>query len=403
MNRKILTSRIHCSLVCIFCAIFLYGCPDDQLCDHPDPTWKASQSFDANLWATGVFFTDENNIWISAIPIPDAQPVPDLPVTILKSSNGGSTWTKITIPGTNKMVASPIFPLDGNTAWIDVYGKGLYKTSDGGLTWNIINSTSVCKAHMGRPHFFNQNDGIKIGFYDHTGLQNDSIKLFSTTDGGATWTQIASPDAGNKLAGEQPGAGISSIFCAKGDTVAFCTSFGRVFMSYNRGISWKVVSYGSAPYEFFHTMAMESSKKFVVISWSKTYVSGDTITYGPSTGHTAIIATKDGGITWLSPYVPLIQAQGYDYISFIPGLKDTYVYSLYRMLSTMGGTWITTNQSLSFAIADENIYNMGPTAFWSSKIGIGASFNSNVTSGSKINYIYKWSDETLACDGILPL
>ena len=52
----------------------------------------------------------------------------------LRTTNGGQNWTVATITGATGGSAS-ITAIDANTAWVCNAG-GVYKTTDGGLTWD---------------------------------------------------------------------------------------------------------------------------------------------------------------------------------------------------------------------------------------------------------------------------
>ncbi|MBU1180494.1 hypothetical protein KJ885_06130 [Patescibacteria group bacterium] len=62
--------------------------------------------------------------------------------TVLKSTNGGSTWTKLPAPKNPGIVGETTNPLSSisfineNTGWI-VGGYSIFKTVDGGTTWQV--------------------------------------------------------------------------------------------------------------------------------------------------------------------------------------------------------------------------------------------------------------------------
>lgn len=100
---------------------------------------------------------------------------------IVKTNDGGSTWTSITLP-----VNAPLKKIqftDSNTGYIiggdNTFGI-LLKTTDGGQNWSVINLNALeCPYGM---FFLDNNTGFITG-------KNLFIK---TTDGGQDWTSLKS-------------------------------------------------------------------------------------------------------------------------------------------------------------------------------------------------------------------
>src|SRR5277367_1527697 len=65
---------------------------------------------------------------------------------IYKSTDGGDSWTNMGLPNSERISKIIVDPKDGNTVyacvpgklWSDSEDRGLYKTADGGKTWNLI-------------------------------------------------------------------------------------------------------------------------------------------------------------------------------------------------------------------------------------------------------------------------
>jgi photosystem II stability/assembly factor-like uncharacterized protein len=63
---------------------------------------------------------------------------------VYKSTDGGESWTKVGLGGTERITKIVVDPTDGNTVyvcapgplWSDSPNRGLYKTSDGGKSWH---------------------------------------------------------------------------------------------------------------------------------------------------------------------------------------------------------------------------------------------------------------------------
>src|SRR6266436_160689 len=65
---------------------------------------------------------------------------------IYKSTDGGETWNKVGLPNSERISQIVVSPKNSDTVytavpgalWSDSPDRGLYKTSDGGKTWNLI-------------------------------------------------------------------------------------------------------------------------------------------------------------------------------------------------------------------------------------------------------------------------
>jgi len=131
----------------------------------------------------GIFFTDVNTGYISG-----------LNGTILKTTDGGTSWT----PQASGIPVGPTILLsihfaDANNGII-VGGIGnpsftpnpvILKTTNGGATWLRITSPTTTSV-FSQVKFSNANTGYIVGGT----LSNNSGTLLKTTDGGTSWSQI---------------------------------------------------------------------------------------------------------------------------------------------------------------------------------------------------------------------
>jgi photosystem II stability/assembly factor-like uncharacterized protein len=116
-------------------------------------------------------------------------------VAILKTVDGGLTWQDITPAGVRLSEHSAADFMDANYAWIaELQGTTVtvLRTSDGGANWQSSTFTSQ-QSGLDRPHFINTQDGwIALGTAQ--GMFHTTEDVFQTTDGGQTWTKVASTD-----------------------------------------------------------------------------------------------------------------------------------------------------------------------------------------------------------------
>ncbi len=98
--------------------------------------------------------------------------------TILKTTNGGGTWTQLRYTASQLSYES-VFFVNASTGWAGGEGGTLVKTTDGGATWSP--QTSQVFGRIKSLYFTDANNGW---------LSSDNGGGISrTTDGGATWVK----------------------------------------------------------------------------------------------------------------------------------------------------------------------------------------------------------------------
>ena len=108
-----------------------------------------------------------------------------LGAVVYKTTDGGLSWQKEIISQTIGDFGFQLQFFDANIGWASVInlttGSKYYKTTDGGNTWNLIstdNSLKICD-------FIDSNNGwaIDVGFL----LPGPPYKIYHTTNGGVSW------------------------------------------------------------------------------------------------------------------------------------------------------------------------------------------------------------------------
>jgi photosystem II stability/assembly factor-like uncharacterized protein len=127
------------------------------------------------------------------------------PLLLLVTSDGGGTWIVRTVPQ-DLVFGVWVDFVDAAHGWV-IAGSAtdfdavpgvalpLYKTDDGGLTWDAVPTTVVWRSRASSPpmgpidilDFVDQNNGFAIR---ERYMANGLSQLLKTTDGGRTWTVV---------------------------------------------------------------------------------------------------------------------------------------------------------------------------------------------------------------------
>jgi photosystem II stability/assembly factor-like uncharacterized protein len=130
---------------------------------------------------------------------------------VYKSTDGGETWNYAGLPNSERVAKIVVSPTSSDTVfaavpgalWSDSPDRGLYKTSDGGKNWNLIlkgaNLSTGCSAIAIDPTdpnkmFATMWDFRRKGWTFRSGGDGPEAPsgsgLVRTGDGGATWTEV---------------------------------------------------------------------------------------------------------------------------------------------------------------------------------------------------------------------
>ncbi len=229
--------------------------------------------------------------------------------TILRTTDGGATWTSV---GGGNLGTEPvynIFGVDAQTALCttspsDTY---IYRTTDGGTTWTQV--LAVTGGFMDAIWMTDANNGFAYG---------DPVsgfwELFTTTDGGATWNPAPS------LAQNGSEAGWNNSMYVSGSDIYFGTNNTTIYYSSDMGNSWT-----------------PQSTSTVTNSYSLWF---NDASNGLTGGNTTLAQTTDGGTTWTA----LSNVPGSGNIFGITGVDNKWWFSRGSSVyytEDNGSTWVT--------------------------------------------------------------
>ena len=182
---------------------------------------------------------------------------------VYKSEDGGKSWKNTGLKESRQIGGIAIDPNDGNIVYVAAYGpsrvaggdRGIYKTTDGGKTWNNILSvskyTGAFEIHMD-PRYSNilyasmhqRMRNLYTGVYG-----GPESGIYRSTDSGTTWDKMSkglpSADMG------RIGIAISPVNPDVLYAIVEAAKEGGVYKSTDRGVSWSKQSSYVSSYAFY--------------------------------------------------------------------------------------------------------------------------------------------------------
>ena len=236
-----------------------------------------------------------------------------------RTTDGGNVWVPGEVLGGNIYALGNISAINGTTAWVAVYSGaasgvqdnncGVYKTTDGGVTWVQQPGPLQGPASFAdNVYFWTENIGMC-----HGDLKDGYFECYTTTDGGVTWTRVplANFSGATLLSGE---AGWTGVIEATGtSTVLFGSNKGTLYKSDDYGLHW-VASQTGAPttgnFGGINEIAFKDPDHGLV-------------GYNNASGEFDLFETTNGGTTWAP-----VSHSGFCYgnsFAYVPGTPNTYV------------------------------------------------------------------------------
>jgi hypothetical protein len=232
--------------------------------------------------------------------------------------------------GNSSFEAANISGVSATTAVVAKFGSGgggeILRTTNGGAGWVKVTTASQftnSASFLDFVHMFDANEGVAVG--DPVG---GYFEIYRTTNGGASWSRIGQTAAITPNAGE---AALVGSYFALGNTIWFggaslgSTDQERVFKSTDRGVTWSVSAATPLTETISHLAFKDQSNG---IAYNQKVVSG-TVT------EINVIRTSDGGATWQT-IVPNNTSTGSFFRYAIDAVNGRYYSSGQRFPSAAG-------------------------------------------------------------------
>lgn len=265
------------------------------------PTWT-QQLTGVNVRLRGISGVSDRIAWASGAN-----------GTVLRTTNGGDTWTPVAVPGAEALDFRDIDAFNADVAYILSIGSGqasrIYKTTNGGKNWTLQLANHDPDVFLDAMAFWTRDRGI--AFSDSV---DGRFVIFMTTNG-RSWQRI--PDA--RLPPARPGEG---AYAASGTNVAvhgshvwIGTTASRVLHSTDRGRTWTVAQTPVATNESagIFSIAFRDARHGIVVG-------GDYRKEAEAVENAAV--TSDGGKSWtLSKGLTGYRSA----VAFVPRTKSTWL------------------------------------------------------------------------------
>ena len=284
--------------------------------------------------------------------------------TVFRTDNGGKTWQSTTMTSRANLDLRDIHGFDAKTAVAISSGeaeKGLaniLRTTDGGLTWNTVFATDIKGVFFDAVSFWDDRNGI---------VQSDPIdgKLFlvTTADGGLTWKRVDPQALPPMLEGEAAFAASGTAMTVQGKSNVWIATGGgktaRVFRSTDGGRTWAVsdtpLHSGDGGAAGAFSIAFADAKRGVIVGGNYSQ---------PRVPYVNVALTDDGGVTWKAASGTM--PPGYlSAVAYLNGNRDLIAVGLvgtatssdggnnWTMVDTTGYNAVAfANRNFGFAVGD---------------------------------------------------
>jgi photosystem II stability/assembly factor-like uncharacterized protein len=273
---------------------------DRPLPPAPTFSWVVQESgTDASL--RGVSVVDDRTAWTSGSN-----------GTVLRTVDGGSTWTAMTVPGEEAADFRDIEAFGPDEAVVMAISRPakIFRTTDGGKTWTRTFFDDSPGIFLDGLAFFDERRGLAFG-----DPMDGRFFFISTTDGGISWAPLPAESRPASRDGEAAFAASGTSLTVRDDDLAWlCTggSVSRVWRSADGGRRWEALPSGlleGIPSSGAFSVAFDDAGNGITVG-------GDYRAEDALDGNAAVSA--DGGRTWKA--ITVARPGGYrEAVAFVPG------------------------------------------------------------------------------------
>ncbi len=180
---------------------------------------------------------------------------------ILTTDDGGESWTRQGAPSGFSGKLNGVYFANPNNGWAVGDGGRIARTSNSGLSWEVI--TSGTNTRLNAVHFSDDNNGLIVGGANTAGY------VMRTTNGGSTWTaplQVAALE-------------LFDVRFVDAQTAIATGNNGVILQSSDGGINW---SARTTPAGAFRPL------RGLSVTGNTVFAAGDTV----------VVVSNDAGNTW---------------------------------------------------------------------------------------------------------
>jgi len=250
--------------------------------------------------------------------------------TFARTTDGGRTWAASQIPGNEELDFRDIEAFDENTALVLSAGRPakIFKTLDGGTTWEEKYSNQTEGIFFDAMSFWNKERGIAV---------SDPIDgrffLIRTFDAGESWEEIPMENCPKALNDEAGFAASGTCLTVSGEGHVWFGTGGaaaRIHRSTDGGKTWTVHStplMSGLPSQGIFSIAFKNTNSGIIVG-------GDY--RNPDSRNQCMAKTEDGGRSWTGSQTQE-RIEYRSCVLFVPGTRSTYI------AIGQGGSDITTD------------------------------------------------------------
>lgn len=318
-----------------------------------------------------ISYADADNVWITVYDgVTTANVIREYAV----STNNGTSWTPGVINlGSTTLGIGCIAGVSATTAYVAAYPNtggigGVWKTTNSGTTWTKQSSApfSAAASFADVVYFWDADTGVVLGDPDSP----TTFEVYTTTNGGTNWVRVAAANIPVPLDGEYF---YTRGFAANGNSIWLGTNKGRLFRSFDKGLTWTVSDNSSLIADFATAnYAFQDNNNGLMIddAWN-------------------FYRTSDSGATWTSE-VPTGFRNGA--MCHVPGTVNTYVTLGNDLDLDLRGSSYTVDGGLTWTDIntlgdDTNNDNGTDVSFFDINHGLAAGFNASATVGGIFQYV----------------